>query len=138
MSELNQLFKQSLHESFFKPFKRQSKNYNFQENGTDYVIRVPSRHATAFRIETDKLKIFGSEPPADVCKMCDAIFIVHHNNKDFVIAVEIKTQNKDDYKEQLYNARLFCQWQIALLREYGHLKTEPVYSGMLIRQTNPS
>ena len=136
--KINDLLDACLCKNFFAAFHRKNKYHSFKENGVDYLFKSPVRATTAFRMETHKLKIFADSPPEGIAKMCDAVFGIHYKNKDYLIIVEVKTRNKDKYKKQLINARLFCQWQVALLQEHGHIEIEPQYVGLLIWQPNPS
>lgn len=133
-TNLAALFEQTLNRPL--SLKREGKNYSLTENNINYVFRSPSNKSFAFRIE--KIKIFSDNPPQDVAKMCDAVFITKYEDKNYIIAVEVKTKHKGDYKKQIRNAQYFCHWIIQLLKESNHYNKEHQFIGLLVWQVNPS
>lgn len=131
---LPQLFKQSLKKVHL--LVKTSETYSLTEGGVLYIFKPPEINATGLRIEICKLKLFGGTK--GIAKMCDALFVVHYKEQDFIIAVEIKSARTSAYKKQLSNGRRFCEWQIKLLKDHEHYSGNPKYLDLLVQQQNPN
>ncbi len=136
MRTLAELFKASIAKDHQLCSK--NKSYTLEENGVPYQFKTSSEHTAGFRIEINNLKLFGNRPSKDVAKMCDALFVVNDKQKDFIIAVEIKTKHKRKYKKQLRNGCRFFQWLVQLFQDCDHYSGNPLYLGLLVWFPNPS
>lgn len=137
MSALPELFENSIDKEY--KICRKKKSYFLTETGVSYQFTLPSKQSAGFRIEIEKLELFEKSSPSGIAKMCDALFIAQHENKDFIIAVEIKTKDKKKYKDQLRNGCRFCQWLMQLLQDHHHYSSKTIqYLGLLVWHPNPS
>ncbi len=101
----------------------------------DIEIQAQDQHSFGFTLDkpdSPPFAFLGSSPPAHVAKMCDAIIAVSDGETLYVFSIEKKTQNKDDYRKQLTNGKLFCDWLFSLYREHKHHSGELVHIGLLI------
>jgi len=100
-----------------------------------FKIRSVNRHTFAFSLDCEKSKpftFFSPNPPSGIARMCDAIMACHHNNRCYLFLVEMKTQHKDDYKKQITNGKLFCDWLLQLYKAHGHISARPIFVSILI------
>ena len=98
-------------------------------------IQAQDRHGFGFTLdkqESPPFAFLSACPPAYIAKMCDAIIVVFNKRTLYVFSIEKKTANKDDYRKQLTNGKLFCDWLFSLYREHGHHSGDPVHIGLLI------
>ena len=109
------------------------------KTNTKIQARSPHRYSIGFSLDVPAsnhkpLAFFSSSPPQCLAKMCDALIAVVDHSKLYLFAIEIKSGNKDDYREQLANGRHFWRWLIALYKEHGYLppQSEPLYIAVLI------
>ncbi len=103
-------------------------------------IKALDRHSFGFTLdkqESPPFAFLSACPPAHVAKMCDAIIAVSNRKTLYMFSIEKKTANKDDYRKQLTNGKLFCDWLFSLYREHGHHGGEPVHIGLLIWEPRP-
>ena len=80
------------------------------------------------------LAFFSIRPPRYLAKICDALIAVVDQSKLYLLAIEVKSERKNNYNKQLANGRYFWAWLIALCKEHGYLplKPEPLYIAVLI------
>ena len=101
-------------------------------------IRAPNRNAIGFSLDNESSRPFGflgNSPPEHIAKMCDAIIAVIHKKQAYLFVIEQKTSNKGDYKRQIANGKLFCDWLISLCRYHGYIPNESVkYIALLVWQ----
>ena len=98
-------------------------------------IRSPDKYTVAFSLDNaakPPLAFFSKNPPEHLKKMCDAIIVMAHKGKTYLFIIEAKTANRNDYKKQLNNGRIFCRWLEELCREHQYLDTDLIYIGLLI------
>ena len=119
-------------------FVEKNNSFSIKENEVSYTFKMPPGQMAGLKIEK-QLKVFKQDPICGIPKMCDAIFVVNHEGNDFIIVVEIKTNNRgENYIKQLQNAHRFCQWLVQLLKDHKHYFGAPQYLGILVTQNNPS
>ena len=114
--------------------------YHLKRDGRNWLIegielQAPGRHSFGFTLDKPQARPFaflGNEPPEHITKMCDAIVVVSYREAVYVFSIEIKTGNKDHYRKQIVNAKLFCDWLFALYGEHGYSSEEPVHIGLLV------
>ena len=106
---------------------------------TKIQVRSPHRYSMGFSLDVPAsghkpLAFFSSSPPQGLAKMCDALIAVVDQSKLYLFAIEIKSENKDDYRKQLANGRHFWRWLIALCKEHDYLppQSELLYIAVLI------
>ena len=106
---------------------------------TNIQARSPHRYSMGFSLDVPAsrhkpLAFFSSSPPQGLAKICDALIAVVDKSKLYLFAIEIKTGNKYDYREQLANGRHFWQWLIALCKEHDYLplQSAPLHIAVLI------
>lgn len=137
MSTLVDLFEKTISKCY--KICKSHEDYSLEENKKYYVFKSPSKHSTGFRFKNEDIKIFAGSPPKYITKMCDALFVVRHENRNFIIVVEIKSSRTDNYKIQLRNGCRFCEWVVQLFEDHGHYSAEvPKYLGLLVLSPNPS
>lgn len=134
MIDLYQLFEKSIDRAHL--LDRTNKIYKLDESNLPYQFRADTNKTFGFKI--DNVKIFSASPPKGIAKMCDVLFVVKHKENDFIIAVEIKTKHKGEYKQQIENGHAFCRWLIGLLKNHKYYTGKPRYLGLRVMQQNPS
>ena len=121
--------------------------YRLDRQGRDWMLagglrlRAPSRRSFAFSLDKEgkrPFSFFSGSPPVHIAKMCDAIIAFFYREKLYLLMVEQKTGNPDQYEDQLINGKLFCDWLFSLYRRYGYCSGEPVYIGLLAWQPWPT
>ena len=70
--------------------------------------------------------------PEHIKKMCDAIVVVAYKGKGYLFCIEQKSGYKGDYKKQLVNGAIFCQWLMALFEAHDYFNQKPIYVGLLV------
>ena len=119
--------------------------YHLQRQNRDWLlednVKVRGFHHDSFGFSLDKgdkslnpFRFFSGNPPEDMAKMCDAIIAQRYQDGLYIVIVEQKSANKDQYKKQLTNGRLFCKWLMGLYRAHGYSDCDPVYIGLLVWQ----
>lgn len=120
--------------------------YRLERQGRDWMLadglrlRAPSRRSFGFSLDKEGMRpfaFFSGNPPARISKMCDAIVAFSYRRKLYLLIVEQKTGNPDQYEEQLTNGKLFCDWLFSLYRQHGYRRSEPVYIGLLVWRPLP-
>ena len=105
-------------------------------------IRAPSRNSFGFCLDDETnppLAFLGSNPPEHIAKMCDAMIAVSHRGHAYLFVIEQKTANKADYKRQIANGRLFCDWLTSLCCYHGYISNESIrYVALLVWQPRPT
>ena len=121
--------------------KRDDRDWLIPDTNTNTNIRArsPHRHSIGFFLDVPgskkkPLAFFSSSPPQGLAKICDALIAVVDQSKLYLFAIEIKSENKDDYRKQLANGRHFWRWLIALCKEHDYLppQSELLYIAVLI------
>lgn len=119
--------------------KRNNRDWLISDINTNIQARSPHRHSMGFSLDVPgskqrPLTFFSSSPPQGLAKMCDALIAFVDQSKLYLLAIEIKSGSKDDYRKQLANGRHFWRWLIALCKEHSYLplKPEPLYIAVLI------
>ena len=137
-SRLHDLFAQSIDKQqiLSKAVTRGRTVCKHTENDIEYIFRSSADFA-GFSIKMEQVEFLRVNPPSGIAKMCDAILVIEHKGKSFVIAVEMKTNNRSDYRKQIKNGWRLCQWLIELLKDHGHFKRNVKYVGILLWQPNP-
>ena len=121
--------------------KRDARDWLLEENGKTIKLRSPGNKSLGFSLdhkESSPFQFFGESPPKGVAKMCDAIIMLSHNNRNYVFVVEKKTAHRDGYAKQIANGRHFCNWLFALLQEHGHYNGDLSYIGLLVWESRRS
>ena len=101
----------------------------------DVKLHASDRHSFGFSLdnaENPPLAFFSIRPPKHIAKMCDAIIALLYDNKLYLFIVEQKTKNSGQYRRQLANGKLFCDWLFSLYKQHGCCNDEPVYVGLFI------
>ncbi len=104
-------------------------------------LRAPHQHCLGFSLDNKEkppLACFNAPAPKHITKMCDAIVAIWHKQTLCLLIIEQKTKHKGNYKKQLANGKLFCDWLVALYKEHGYWSGKPVFIGMLIWQPRNS
>ena len=119
--------------------QQNQQSWLIHDNNTNIQARSPHRHSMGFSLDVPDSKqkplaFFSILPPRYLAKMCDALIAVVDQSKLYLFAIEIKSENKGDYRKQLANGRHFWRWLIALCKEHGYLplKPEPLHIAVLI------
>ena len=126
--------RQTIHQDCL--LKRKDRDWQIGESPL-VNLRAPHRHSIGFSLDNrakEPFPFFSSQPPAGLVKMCDAIIALPYKETLYLFLVEQKTAHKDDYKKQLVNGALFCNWLFSLYKYHGYINVKPVLIGLLIRQ----
>jgi len=125
---------QAIDESYH--LKRDGKRWILEEGNPPTEIRVPSRLSIAFSLDkkdAEPFAFFSNNPPKDFAKVCDAILFCCSEDRIYLFIIEAKTGYKGDYKKQLINGKLFCDWLIALYTQHkSSLDPSPTIIPLLI------
>lgn len=125
--------KDTIHEDYH--LQRENKHWKLNEQPT-IRLRAPNRHSIGFSLDSQPqsspLTFFGDRPPRHVAKMADAILALKYRRKVFWFVIEQKTATKGGYKKQLINGKIFCDWLIALYRQYNYLPSDSVFVSLLV------
>lgn len=130
------LLERTIHEKYH--LQRLSKDWKMKSG---VKLRTPGARSLGFSLDNQEHPPFGflsASPPKDVAKMCDAIVALSFKQNLYVFFVERKTAHLDDYKKQLTNGKLFCDWLIALFKEHASLNGEPIFIGLLVWEPRQS
>ena len=126
------LLEQTIHGDYHLP--RRCLSWDLED---DVEIISPNRNSLAFSLDNGEKPPFGSlsaAPPKHIAKICDCIIALSYQGKCYLFVIEQKTAHKGEYKKQLINGRIFCDWLIALFTAHKHLTSEPVFVSLLIWQ----
>ena len=108
----------------------------------DVRIRAPNMNAFGFSLDDEDNPPFaflGNRPPEHIAKMCDAMVAVIHKRQAYLFVIEQKTSNKGDYKRQIANGKMFCDWLISLCCYYGYIPNESIkYIALLVWEPRPT
>ena len=110
---------------------RDKKDWLLPDGGS---VRMRSKHSIGFSLDNPQYPPFNflsTNPPKHIGKICDAIFVASENDKLFVGILEQKSSHKGEFKRQLRNGRLFCDWIFGLLSENGYAVGNPIYVSIL-------
>jgi len=139
-SDLVDLMRRTIDEEYV--LKRQGKSWIFQEIRQDtqevvyeQKIRSPDRNSFAFSLDCPDpkpLAFFSSSPPLGVACMCDAIMVCSYKQRSYLFLIEVKTGNRGNYRDQLRNGRIFCDWLLRLYEEHDHPYVRPTFIALLI------
>ena len=124
------IIEKTIHKDYW--LNRQDRDWLLDNN---VKLRAPNRHSVGFSLDNGKnlpLAFFGGDPPEHIAKMCDAIVALLYDNKLYLFIVEQKTANSGQYRRQLANGKLFCDWLFSLYKQHGYCDDEPVYVGLFI------
>ena len=111
------------------------------ENGTQLSIIAPNRYSLGFTLDeanspsaqnSAPMPFISGTPPEHIKKMCDAIVVVAYKGKGYLFCIEQKSGYKGDYKKQLVNGAIFCQWLMALFEAHDYFNQKPIYVGLLV------
>jgi len=136
--ELVDLMQQTIDEKYV--LDRENRNWLLQErlaSSQKIKIRANNRHSFAFSLDDPMpqnrpLKFFSSQPPQGIARMCDVIMVCHYTQKCYLFLIEMKSKSKNNYRKQLNNGKLFCDWLLRLYKEHDHTHDSPVFVGLLI------
>ena len=136
--ELVDLFQQTIDSQY--RLNREGKDWQLNDAQQQTItFRAANQHSLAFSLDvakgskkTEPLAFFSGQPPSGIAKMCDAMLICQHQQQDYLFLIELKTNHKEDYKKQLMNGKLFCEWLLQLYKEHDHTDKTPVVVGLLI------
>ncbi len=122
-TELYKLMEQCINTQFI--LKNTGREYQFDAsdgNGQKTYIQMPNCKSVAFQLDTPAcaFPFLHKSPPKGIAKMCDAIIMASYREKNYIVCVELKTNNKGQYNKQLTNGKLFCDYMLALLKEHEH------------------
>lgn len=105
-------------------------------------IRAPNRDTIGFSLDdasNPPLAFLGNSPPEHVAKMCDAMIATIHKQQTYVFVIEQKTAHKDDYKKQIANGQMFCDWLIQICRFHKIIPDDAIkYIGLLVWEPRPT
>lgn len=134
MSDL-ECFKSSIDQSFH--LKNIGCVWQVKEGETTIKFRA-SKDSFGFSLDKGAVKNrFGFFPKADedrlehIAKICDGIIISQYKQGICIFLIELKSNYSGDYKKQLTNGYLFCQWLLALLKEYEYFEEKVKFVGLL-------
>lgn len=132
MTEIETI-KNTIHQKYH--LKRDHRHWVLNEQPT-VKLRVPNCHSIGFSLDNQNhpLAFFSTEPPKHLRKTPDAILALKYQRKIYWFIVEQKTAHKCSYKDQLINGKYFCDWIIALCKQYGYLHSDSVCIGLLVWQ----
>ena len=139
---LVELMRETIHDDY--ELERQGCEWLLRETGTGKSIRLRAANRRTFAFKLDHqgkarpMGFFSASPPRDIEKMCDAIMACHYGQRCYLFIIEWKTADKGEYKKQLKNGRLFCDWLLRLYKEYGHIRETPVFVRLLVWSPRPS
>ncbi len=124
MSDLNLSIGELFTETIKKDYclKREGKDW-ICENGKPIKLRSPNNKSCGFSLDNSTKHPFNfvsSSLPHGIAKMCDAIIVLSNKDEDYIFIIEKKTGNKNEYKLQLINGKIFCDWIITLFEQHGH------------------
>lgn len=152
MSEatLSTLLEKILHKSV--RLDRTDKLWSVQGSQKDVYFRVTDKRSFGFCLDENNriksrdtsdgkqvdlsgspLSFFADSPPSDIAKMCDGILAFTYRGQDYVFCIELKGNCTESYRKQMNNAILFCDWLIALLKQYGYYEKRPCFVGILVK-----
>ena len=128
--------KKAIHQRYRLPTTQGG--FNLADN---IKVYPDDQSSCGFRLDNQcspPLAFFSSNPPRNLAKMCDAIILYEDGNGTYCILIEQKTSNQSQFKKQLANGKLFCEWLIALCKEHNYTPREPVqYFGVLVWKPPP-
>ncbi len=105
-------------------------------------LRAPNSNTIAFSLDNQNNPPFafmGNSPPEHIAKMCDAMIAFIHKNQVYMFVIEQKTSNKGDYKRQIANGKLFCDWLISLCCYHGYIPNVSIkYVALLVWEPRPT
>ena len=78
------------------------------------------------------MPFISGNPPEHIGKMCDAIVVLTYKGMSYLFCIEQKSGHKGDYKKQLMNGAIFCNWLMDLFKVHGHFNQRPIYLGLLV------
>ena len=134
-SRLVELLENTIDKRYELPRKGRHWILKSEKQSTEPVeIRSTNSHCFAFTLDHKEkpLAFFSSFPPKGVAKMCDAIMACHYERQCYVFVIETKTNNRHDYKKQIKNGKLFCDWLLQLYKYHGHVHSPPIFVSLLI------
>ncbi len=111
------------------------------KKGTQLSIIAPNRYSLGFTLDEANLKsaqnlkpmpFISGNPPEHIGKMCDAIVVLTYKGMSYLFCIEQKSGHKGDYKKQLMNGAIFCNWLMDLFKVHGHFNQRPIYLGLLV------
>ena len=132
------LLEQTIHGDYHLPRRRRSWNL---EDAVEIIS--PNRNSLAFSLDNKEQPPFdflGAAPPAHIARMCDCVIALSYQGKCYLFVIEQQTAHQEEYRKQLINGRIFCDWLMALFTAHGHLTSEPIFVSLLIwqpRQKSP-
>lgn len=130
--EMVELIKKTIHADYC--LSRDERDWLLDDN---VKLRLPDRHSFGFSLDNPcrpPFAFFSGNPPKHIAKMCDAFIALSYDDTTYIFIIEQKTADSGEYKNQLMNGKLFCDWLGDLYRahkpDFGNL----VYIGLLIWQ----
>ena len=131
MNEIETI-KNTIHKNYH--LQRDCKHWKLNDQPT-VKLRAPNPHSIGFSLDNQTpspLAFFSNKPPKYLAKMADAILALKYKRKVYWFVIEQKTATKNDYKKQLINGKLFCDWLIALYKQYNYLPNGPICISLLV------
>ncbi len=105
-------------------------------------IRAPNSTAIGFSLDNESNPPFaflGNNPPEHIAKMCDAMVAIIHKQKAYLFIIEQKTSTKGDYKKQIANGKMFCEWLIRLCHYHEIIPDDTInYIALLVWEPRPT
>ena len=136
-SKVVDTLKRAIHSRYYLP--RQQRDWCLANNAR---IRAPDRNTIGFSLDNGNSPPFafmGNSPPKHIAKMCDAIIAIFYKKQVYLFVIEQKTSNKNDYKRQIANGKLFCDWLISLCGYHGYIPNDSIkYIALLVWQPRPT
>lgn len=134
------LFDSTIEKTFhLKRNKRQWILTERAKKGTQLSIIAPNRYSLGFTLDEANLPsaqnpmpFISGNPPEHIKKMCDAIVALTYKGMSYLFCIEQKSGHKEDYKKQLMNGAIFCNWLMALFKAHNHFNQKPIYIGLLV------
>jgi len=87
-------------------------------------VEIGGCRSIGFTLDKDGVEPWGfiksNTPLNGVRKVCDSIVVAHHNKKDYVVAMDLKSTRIGSAHKQIKSTKLLIEWIIGLLECHSH------------------
>lgn len=138
MSHLVDCFEQLIHPDWRLPRNggvwvlTEPKNQGKQ--GKNYQIELIGGPSFAFSLdqpETDPWPFILAAHQKGMRKVCDALIVVQRDERNYVIALDMKSTDEGKAERQIASSRLLMNWLVDLLQLHGHWRGRWRFCGVV-------
>lgn len=90
-----------------------------------------------FSLDIEKQQPWGffkPNPPKGIASVCDGIIIFLHENKTYIVILDLKSTNEGKATKQILSTKYLCEWLCQLIALHCKINSVPTTIGLICKQ----